>query len=251
MSSLEPLPRSSEVVSPGLGAGQGLGRAFELKFLLNAAQAGWIERWALEHLLPDAHGEQGRYNVTSLYCDTAGLDVFHRSPGFKRSKYRLRRYGIDERIYLERKTKRGDRVRKKRFEVRHDELHLLAAPIAPEQWSGRWFLERIHRRGLQPTCHIAYQRQAFFGMAGEHPIRLTLDRHLLGVPARDWHVPTAPQGLDLLPEGVLLELKFHLHMPTLFQELLPHLPEQPAHVSKYRRCVELCGLARQNLGRTG
>ena len=52
-----------------------------------------------------------------------------------------------------------------------------------------------------------------------------------------------PYGQPLLPGGVLLELKFHVHLPQLFHDLLPLLPLQPARLSKYRRCIQLCGLA--------
>jgi hypothetical protein len=36
-------------------------------------------------------------------------------------------------------------------------------------------------------------------------------------------------------------------MPDLFRRLLPDLPLQSARVSKYRRCVRLCGLAQDRV----
>jgi hypothetical protein len=58
-------------------------------------------------------------------------------------------------------------------------------------------------------------------------------------------------GIELLPGRGLLELKFHDAMPDLFRRLLPELPLQSARVSKYRRCVRLCGLAQDRIPSTG
>lgn len=228
--------------SPGLRAGTDLGWAFELKLQLPAAEAQEAEAWARQHLTPDPHGLHGVYRITSIYCDTAALDVFHRSPGFRRRKFRVRRYGSDTRLYLERKSKKGDKVRKLRTVVCPEELALLTSPDPVAGWGGEWFRQRIHRRSLQPTCRVGYQRTAFFGLAADSPIRLTLDRNLVGVPARDWEMLPLHEGHLLLPGSVLLELKFHVHLPGLFRDLLSRLPGQPVRGSKYRQCVQLCGL---------
>lgn len=232
--------------SPGLGAAAGLGAAFELKYVLSPDDAARIEAWARGHLLPDRNGDNGRYRITSIYCDTPGLDVFHRSPGFRRTKFRVRRYNASERIFLERKRKRGDNVRKTRTEIDPTELTVLETPTTEidREWSGAWFANRIRQRSLRPTCCVTYQRTAFFGLAGDMPVRLTFDRDLAGIEATGWQVPhlRSEDGHQLLPDGVLMEMKFHVHMPSLFQELLSLLPGQNARASKYRRCIQLCGI---------
>ncbi|MBL8795453.1 MAG: polyphosphate polymerase domain-containing protein [Planctomycetia bacterium] len=234
-------PATDAVRSPGLGASD-LGRAFELKFRLSAAEAQDVEAWARGQLTPDPHGQDGRYRVTSVYCDTPYLDVFHRSRGYRRNKFRLRRYGSSEQVFLERKTRRGDRVTKRRIEVPAHQLNVLNEADPSLDWVGFWFLQRVRQRDLQPNCQVAYWRTAFFGMVDGMPVRLTLDRELIGTPLSGWNVPHLDDGQALLPGGALLEMKFHIHMPKLFQDLLPRLPIQEARVSKYRRCVELCGL---------
>ena len=236
-------PAADEMRSPGLAAADGLGAAFELKFQLDPDQAGLVEAWARRHLTPDRHGDDGRYRVTSIYCDTPALDVFHRSGGFRRTKFRIRRYDDAARVFLERKRKRGDRVRKRRTPVDADELSVLAAATPPPaDWAGVWFAERLRRRNLWPTACVTYRRAAYFGLAAGAPVRLTMDRDLVGVPAAGWHVPRVEAGQSLLPGAVLMELKFHVHMPVMFQDLLSLLPGQLARASKYRRCVELCGI---------
>lgn len=239
---MKPAASLATAVSPGLGAAEGLGAAFELKYQLNPDDAIRIESWARQHLQPDRHGDNGRYRITSVYCDTPGLDVFHRNVGYKRNKYRVRRYDASHRIFLEQKTKRGDRVTKRRIDVAPDELALITSDQAPAEWAAGWFAGRIRQRRLRPTCCVTYRRTAFFGLAGDMPVRLTLDREMVGIPATDWQVPVIEDGHALLPDGVLLELKFHLHMPPLFQDLLALLPGQLARASKYRRCVSMCGL---------
>jgi hypothetical protein len=217
--------------------------AFELKFHLPAAAAPKVEAWARYRLRPDPHGEEGTYLITSLYCDTPRLDVFHRSPGYRRSKFRLRRYESMETIYLERKRRRGDRVEKRRYAVSLGELPLLGGTDVPDEWPGLWFFRQARFRELRPTCLVAYRRTAFQGSSPSGPIRLTMDRGVIGVPAHDWHVPSLEGGKLLLSTSIILELKFRAAVPGLFRELLEEMPPTMGRISKYRLCVETWGLA--------
>ena len=45
------------------------------------------------------------------------------------------------------------------------------------------------------------------GMDGGMPVRMTLDRDLVGIPASEWQVPHITSGHTLLPGAVLLELE--------------------------------------------
>jgi hypothetical protein len=235
--------------SPGLRAAAGGGPAFELKFELSQDDVVRMTAWARRHLRPDPHGVDGRYQVTSVYCDTAQFDVFHRSAGYRGSKLRLRRYGSAPFVFLERKLKKGDQVRKRRVEVAPEELQRLAAYVGggtpPAGWPAGWFLDKAVKKQVAPTCRVGYQRSAFYGVSGRQTVRLTIDENLFGVPARGWEAHPLREGLALLPGGALLELKFHDSMPELFRQLLPDLPSRTARVSKYRRCVRLCGLAKE------
>ena len=116
------------------------------------------------------------------------------------------------------------------------------AAICPD-WAGAWFHQRLLDRKLRPTVRVSYERTAFVKQVGDTAIRLTLDRNLLGVPTNEWGVAPLREGHSLLDGAALMEMKYHISMPDLFRDLLPHLPAQPARMSKYRRCVKLCGLA--------
>jgi hypothetical protein len=232
--------------SPSLAEPAGdRGPAYELKFLLDEARAREAEAWAAARLGPDPHGDPalgGAYRTTTLYLDTPALDVFHRMPSFRRSKHRLRRYGAEPRVFLERKAKDGDRVRKWRTAVPEGELALLAGPLAESAWPGQWFHRRLHERGLRPAALIVYERTAYVGAGAEGPMRLTVDRRLHGTTAGAWAVPAGAGGVPLLTDRAILELKFRLALPAPFKELVQTLRLNPGPLSKYRSCMTACGV---------
>jgi hypothetical protein len=226
--------------SPSLCAS---GEAIELKYLLSIDAARRVETWARDHLPPDPHGVAGLYHTTSLYCDTPCLDIFYGSPGHRRSKYRVRRYGDGCAVHLERKTKKGGCVRKRRESIPLEALPAMAAP--EDTQGGSWFHHKVRFHDLRPVCRIAYNRTAFIGTAPEGALRLTLDRDPIGVPAQDWELPPLYDGHNFLSDSVILELKFHASLPLLFRRLLAELPSNTAKASKYRLCLEALGIARR------
>ena len=125
-----------------------IAEAYEVKFLLPADRADGVEEWAragtFRRTRTATKGDTIRPRCTA---DTDGLDVYHRSPGFKRSKHRLRRYGESDLIFLERKKRKGDRVRKKRVEVPAEDLALLEAEGVSPDWAGAWYYEQLRRAG--------------------------------------------------------------------------------------------------------
>lgn len=223
--------------------------AFELKFQLLDEQARAIAAWAAQHLQLDPHADpkrDGAYLVHGLYFDTPALDVFHRSPGYKRRKYRLRRYDDNAAIFLEQKRKADGKVAKRRVQVVEAELERLREIPTDIAWTGHWFHRRIVRRLLQPSCLISYERQAFFGQNTEGPLRLTLDRNVRTRLADAWHVAPVLDGPALLPDQVLLELKYRKHLPALFKALMQDFSLTPAPLSKYRLAIESSGRATSN-----
>ena len=158
--------------------------ASEIKFLLDPATAGLIRSWARERLVadPNAQGFTGdTYSVTSIYLDTALLDVFHRRGLHQHSKFRVRRYG-GATFFFERKLKIRGRLAKRRTAVSPLDLaQLSAAGVIPADWPGRWFAQKVSGRKLRPQCQIDYERTARVLMTPAGPIRLTLDE---GIRAR-------------------------------------------------------------------
>ena len=70
---------------------------YELKFLVDAAAKNGLLDRAREGLIPDEHGEEGVYRVSSLYFDSPDRAAYwEKLDGVRnRAKYRLRYYGND------------------------------------------------------------------------------------------------------------------------------------------------------------
>jgi len=221
--------------------------SYELKFLISEPLAERVELWARQHLAFDPHADAAlgnAYRIHSLYLDTPALDVYQRTPSYGRRKFRLRRYGTERGLFLERKTRSGERVRKRRTLIPDTELARLQAPETDPAWCGYWFHRRMLGRRLQPICQITYDRVAHVGGNAGEPMRLTLDRRIHCAPMRDWLVAEPRTGLLLLPGQVVLELKYRTALPALFKRLVQEFGLNPRPASKYRTCVESWALHR-------
>jgi hypothetical protein len=241
-----PTLESPSLFAPGAGAAPDRAAAYEVKFLLTEDAAREVEARVRGRLAPDPHADPalgGAYRTTSLYTDTPDFAVFRRLGGRAGSKFRVRRYGAAGPVFLERKDKDGDRVRKCRAPVGPGELGVLADPNAPPGWAGGWFHRQLGRRGLRPVCRVTYDRVAYLGQADGGTVRVTFDRAARGEPADGWDVTPVAGGPELLPGRVICEFKFRLAMPLVFKEIVGALGLAPAAVSKYRRFVLAAGLA--------
>src|SRR5882672_10911494 len=98
---------------PSTGVTENRKSASEIKFLIEPPRAKEIHDWARAHLKPDPYATDAAsdgYRTTSLYFDTKGFDIFHRRGSLGRGKYRIRRYGQGESVFLERKIRTRDLV---------------------------------------------------------------------------------------------------------------------------------------------
>jgi hypothetical protein len=225
--------------------------AYEIKFLLTEEQARAVEDRVRGRLSLDPHADPtlgGAYRITSLYTDTAQFDVFRRAGEFARSKFRVRRYGHNGPVYVERKDKNGAKVRKSRVSVPTADLAILAAPVTPSSWAGGWFHHELMRRKLAPVCRISYERMAYLGTADGGTVRLTFDRTVRGELAAGWDVVPVVKSRELLPKQVICEFKYRAAMPLLFKELVESLGLNPQPCSKYRRFVETAGIVPKMTG---
>jgi hypothetical protein len=233
-------------MSPSIHTRENRELASEMKFLLSPQLAGQIRQWARAHLQPDpyASGEEAGdgYWISSLYFDTAQFDVFHRRGSFGRSKYRVRRYGNGAVAYLERKLKTRGLLTKRRSVVRLEELSRLLEEEERSDWPGSWFQRRLQARNLSPVCQIAYRRTARVAISPFGPVRLTLDDELTTSAAGGLEF-NANDGQTILPDRVILELKFRYAIPVLFKNLAAEFALTPEPFSKYRYAASCLGLA--------
>lgn len=225
------------IESPSLfAAGRAGPTAYELKYLLTEKQAHDVQARIAKHLSLDPFADPAlgnAYLTTSVYTDTPAFDVLRRTKLLGARKYRVRRYGHTGPIFAERKTKRGDEVRKRRSPVPDGHLAPLSEASPCEGWPGEWFRRQVMARQLRPVCRVSYERVAFMGPSEVGIIRVTLDRNLRGAEANGWN-PTPVDGTLLLPGQVICEFKFRVAMPTMFKVIVANLGLAPATVSKYR-----------------
>lgn len=233
--------------SPSIDPGQFKKFASELKFVIGRPLAEEVRSWARRNMLADPHGrgaDQDAYTITTLYLDTAEFDVLARTGSFGRGKYRIRRYGSSDVIFLERKMKNRGLVCKKRSQVGMAEISKLAQPEAMRGWAGYWFHRRILARSLRPVCQIAYARTARMGMTESGPIRLTLDDSVRAVPVNGFAFAAGRQPVPLSEDRIVLELKYRGEVPALFQRFLEEFSLNPRNSSKYRSAGKALNLGR-------
>lgn len=238
---------ATELISPSLIApARESTPAFEFKMLVSETVAEEILQSLRTSLEPDPHLDPAlrlAYRVTSVYFDTPALDVFHRRRGFRRHKHRIRRYGEEQQIHYERKSKKKNQVWKFRTAV-----PLASVNSTEDHWSTRgaevpsWFREELDASSFQAICQIGYERSAWVGHSESGPIRLTIDRQVVGGPVVDGWFARSGTGANLLNDDVIIEMKFLAAMPAIFKEVVERLRLEPSRVSKYRRCVSRLGL---------
>jgi len=233
-------------MSPGLFQAAGSAPAFDVKFLLTETAAAEVEQRLRGRLAPDPHADcDGAYRVTSVYFDTPQFDVYRRSEKYRRRKYRIRRYGTGSTVFLERKFKNNQEVRKRRTALPLTEVSGLTNGHADE-WPGAWFATQLTARGLRPVCRVSYDRIALVCACRDGPIRVTFDRKAHGAPADGVTPVPVTDGPGLIGGEVITEFKFLSAMPAVFKDVVEALRLNPRPVSKYRRCVEAVGLVTEN-----
>lgn len=223
----------------------GNGYTAEIKFLVNEATGLRIREWARERLIADPHGTgpfADEYRVSTLYLDTAGRDVFHRRGSYGRSKYRVRRYGDEPRVFLERKLRTASRLAKRRTDIPIGELQQLKTPDEGDQVT-RWFRRRLSVRQLEPVCRVSYLRTARVAETPDGRMRMTLD-YSLSASAADAYSLDGVGPAALLPGQMILELKYRGAMPAVFRELADAFAITPGRASKYRVAADALGIAR-------
>lgn len=213
--------------------------AFEIKFLVSDETAAQVEQQLLRALAPDPHADPalgGMYAISSLACDSPDFAVFFRDPKTRNRKYRLRRYGASDAVYLERKRSKDGKVRKRRVEAARADLASIAEGESSLP-SHAWFLRELQVLDAAPVCLLRYHRRALFGVGSEGPMRVTFDRNIRGTLAAGWSFDPQGDERTLLQGLVVCEFKFQAAMPSQMKNVVAALGLEPTGVSKYRTCV--------------
>ncbi|MCC6441927.1 MAG: polyphosphate polymerase domain-containing protein [Armatimonadetes bacterium] len=237
-------------LSPSLSTAKAQAGAYEIKQRIGYSQAERVLSWARQHLILDPHIDpalRNAYRVLTIYFDTEQIDVYRQTPAYAYCKFRLRRYGGDDKVYLERKDKREGQVRKQRTRIAASELDRLCEFAHGSEWAGDWFRQQVQELHLAPSCLIRYDRVAYVSSGENGPVRLTLDRNLYCWQTGYYFEEAGPRR-QFLEDEMILEIKFHTALPALFQAMLTSMEIRPDDVSKYRCGVEALGMAQTAWG---
>jgi VTC domain len=210
--------------------------AREAKFLIDAKLRPAIVEWSRANLEPDGHGAgvyADEYTTASLYFETDGFDVYCRKESYGRSKYRIRRYGLSDIIFLERKFRTDRLLAKRRTTVPVSDLERLASDRPDISWAGYWFHRRVLLRRLRPLIQMSYDRVARVGTSSTGPVRMTIDHNLRVLPMPDRaFIPGV--GLSLIEDKCIIEIKYRREIPAVFKRLAEEFGVLGQRVSKYR-----------------
>ena len=211
----------------------------ELKFLVSDQELEII-RYRLNPLMRmDAHHSGGTYQIRSLYFDDLEDSCMRENEDGidNRRKFRIRIYGGDDVIKLEKKIKYRGMTRKLSENLTIEQCRFYMQGRTPpfaeasERLQKELFAE-IKTKGMRPISIVQYERTAFVEPAGN--VRITFDRNIGGSKAitafLDERVPLIP----VLPQGQhILEVKFDQFLPQYIENVLNMGTLQQTSFSKY------------------
>jgi hypothetical protein len=210
--------------------------AREIKFVVPVSMHPGIVEWARHHLGPDGHGagiHADEYSTSTLYFETREFDVYQRQGSYGRSKYRIRKYGQSDRVFLERKFRTDRLLAKRRTLVSGSDLTRLENDCPDPAWEGFWFHRRIVLRRLRPLLQLSYDRIAREGTSSTGPVRLTIDANLTALPMPD-RAFLPGIGMPFLQGSAIVEIKYRISLPAMFRPLAEQFGLQVQKVSKFR-----------------
>jgi hypothetical protein len=213
--------------------------AREIKFVTDAALRPSIVQWAREHFGPDGHGagiQADEYSTATLYLETPEFHVYRRCGSYGRSKYRIRRYGESDLVFIERKFRTSRLLAKRRTLIPLAELQRLHTALPDASWQGYWFHRRMRLRRIEPLIQLSYDRVARVGTSETGPVRMTIDTNLHVLPMRDLaFLPGA--GQPFLQGSCIVEVKFRARLPAIVRQFAGDLGLGVQKISKFRAAL--------------
>jgi len=257
-------------IDPGNGAPQDAPRTrfarYEYKYRLPRGLAATVRACVAAHLPHDRYSGRAtdhRYDIASLYLDSADLRLCRESLEGQKNRFKLRIRAYDDRpdtpVFLEIKRRLNTTILKDRAAVGRDVLGCLArtpsaamaggsagamaagsaagsaaAPALPcDSPAARQF--DLYRRVLaaRPRALVRYRREAFES-PGPARTRVTFDHDLTACTTAAWQVRVGGGGWRrVIADEVVMEIKFDARFPGWVQDLVHRFQLQPRSVSKY------------------
>ena len=190
----------------------------------------------------DPHAVDGKYEIRSLYFDTAeNTALLEKLDGVnRREKFRIRYYNGDSSvIHLEKKSKWNALGTKDSVTLTAAQAQsivdgdidwMLTAPDALV----RELYDRMRTTGLRPRTIVDYTREPF--VYGPGNVRITFDYDIrTGLQCTDFldpHCLTVPVPDD----PILLEVKWDEFLPSVIRDAIQLEGRQSSGYSKYAAC---------------
>ncbi len=234
-----------------------LWRRYEIKYLIDESQAAGIRQFIKFYVRPDVHSMNMpnlAYPITTLYLDSKNLKLCRESfEGHKnRFKLRIRSYTDDQSYprFVEIKRRANTIIIKSRSKVPHTSIPSIvqgsvngeADGNGEEAKSLRQFMLYSQWIKAGPVLRTRYMRQAFVSTVDDR-VRITFDRNLsfavtptadVGLNGQGWHT--------LLPNKVVMEIKFTGYYPAWLSGLVRHFDLRQISISKYALSVTQASL---------
>ena len=190
-------------------------------------------------------GEQGYYNIRSLYFDDYENSCFMANENGidNREKYRIRIYnGAKERIKLELKQKCHGMTLKRNCGISLQQCEMLMAGRVPsdikEDQQVLWKLAYLmETRLMMPKIIVDYDRIPYVYRPDDANVRITFDKNIKSISDTNTFLDLKVGGRGILPVGsALMEVKFDDFIPDEIYSLLQLNGLQVSTFSKYYLC---------------
>lgn len=232
---------------------------YEFKYLLRPEQVGYVRELARTFCSADAYGDNGVYDVNSLYFDTWDWMTARQTVEGQRNRFkaRIRTYGFQDHdpVFCEIKSRVGTTILKRRAKVAREHVEDICrndvppadgfpALIASHQGDVDRYMNRMDVLDLRPRLWVRYQREAYGSDYGDGA-RLTFDS-ALEVQAPDLEHPYQPDmrawvSVPLDGPDTILEMKFNGAYPFWMRRVVHDLGLRRVSCSKYVQGAEYAG----------
>lgn len=221
----------------------------EFKYRLPRGLASTVRACVAAHLPLDpysAASDDGYYDISSLYLDSADLRLCRESMDGVKNRFKLRVRGYDDHpdhpVFLEIKRRINTIIVKDRSRISRSDLATLATPggTLPDAAARQFSLYR-QMLSARPQALVRYRREAFEG-SRPNRVRITFDRDLTCRTTDQWRVEVQP-GLwrRVLADEVVVEIKFDgATFPAWVQDIVRRFQLQARSVSKYCLGLHAC-----------
>lgn len=219
----------------------------ELKYFINTHEYMYLKKRLIVSLKKDKHGTiSDGYHIRSLYFDDMYNSAFkEKEIGiFKRKKYRIRIYNIDDRtIKLEKKSKYGQYINKETEIITTEQFYKILEGnyeflLNSNSSLFKEIYVEIKNKLLKPVVIVDYEREAYTCEAGN--VRITFDKNLrAGINSFDIFDDKIATKMVFEKPIMILEVKYDSFLPNHVRNLIQICNHENSAASKYVMCRKI------------